>query len=539
MVNDLIENADYEFRVRAVNKAGESEPSATSGRVKITEFPDGIKPEFIKRLLDQEGPIGGSVSFRAEFEGKPTPVAKWFKNGIEIVPNNRYEIIPEQFSSIFTIKNLTDSDNHHSVTCTIVSPLGRESSEALIKIIAIPKLEKEPGDQTVNINDTLKIKIPIVGKGPFQLKLAREDDEEAPVDASAEPNFKVSEIDGTVTLILPSAQRNDTGNYTLTVSNDSGAIDVYFKLKVKAPPGPPQGPLEVSDIGKTHCTLSWKAPLDDGGNRVTHYLIEKRDCSKGKDVWIPYADHCKETSITVQSLNENSNYEFRVLAVNQNGVSEPLVTSTEVLVKLPYGVPDAPGEPEISEVGTNFVQLNWTKPASDGGGPITGYWVDKKEKDSDRWIRCNSNRIQTTSFNVPNLIENKEYEFRIFAENPAGLSQPSTCSKSVKIRDPNAATLPEFTAQLQDTEAVEGKQAVFECEINAHPAPVIRFYKGSKELYDSNKYRITQEGNKHILTIYNVQLEDQDDEYSVKAKNKGGSRMSRANLTVKCNLFCN
>lgn len=66
-----------------------------------------------------------------------------------------------------------------------------------------------------------------------------------------------------------------------------------FKVKVKAPPSEPQGPLEVTDIGKTTCTLLWKPPLEDGGNRVTHYLIEKRDVSKGKDNWIPYADHCK------------------------------------------------------------------------------------------------------------------------------------------------------------------------------------------------------------------------------------------------------
>lgn len=38
-VEDLIENSEYEFRVKAVNKAGESEPSSTTGRFKITEYP--------------------------------------------------------------------------------------------------------------------------------------------------------------------------------------------------------------------------------------------------------------------------------------------------------------------------------------------------------------------------------------------------------------------------------------------------------------------------------------------------------------------
>jgi hypothetical protein len=39
VVNDLIDNVEYEFRIKAVNKAGESDPSSTTGKVKITEFP--------------------------------------------------------------------------------------------------------------------------------------------------------------------------------------------------------------------------------------------------------------------------------------------------------------------------------------------------------------------------------------------------------------------------------------------------------------------------------------------------------------------
>ena len=108
-----------------------------------------------------------------------------------------------------------------------------------------------------------------------------------------------------------------------------------------------------------------------------------------------------------------------------------MVTQSTTFIKLPFGVPGAPGEPKVNEIGANFVTLSWNKPHSDG--PITGYWVEKKEKGSDRWIKCSMKPIQATIYIVPSLIENQEYEFRVFAENEAGLSEPSAASKQVHV----------------------------------------------------------------------------------------------------------
>ena len=93
--------------------------------------------------------------------------------------------------------------------------------------------------------------------------------------------------------------------------------------------------------------------------------------------------------------------------------------------------------------------------------------------------------------------------------------------------------MPEFTSKFRDAEVAEGRTATFECEIHGTPAPEIRFYKGNREIFDGGKYKIVQDGDKYTLTIQNVTLDDEE-EYCVKAKNKGGSRLSRANLTIMC-----
>jgi hypothetical protein len=91
--------------------------------------------------------------------------------------------------------------------------------------------------------------------------------------------------------------------------------------------------------------------------------------------------------------------------------------------------------------------------------------------------------------------------------------------------------MPEFTMHLEDSEAGLGKNAHFECEINSSQSLDVRFFKGTKEIFEGMKYRVTNDGLKYKLVIFNVSLDDED-EYSVKARNKAGSKISRAYLTV-------
>jgi len=58
-------------------------------------------------------------------------------------------------------------------------------------------------------------------------------------------------------------------------------------------------------------------------------------------------------------------------------------------------------------------------------------------------------------------------------------------------------------------------------------------YKGSREISNSDKYVITSDGDTYTLEIRDVFGEDQD-EYQVKATNRGGTKTSRADLVISC-----
>jgi hypothetical protein len=94
-----------------------------------------------------------------------------------------------------------------------------------------------------------------------------------------------------------------------------------FLLSLLAVPLPPGSP-EVTDWSDRHISIAWKEPIDDGGAPVTGYLIQARlNLSGDWQLWETIIG--KETALTVNKLDKGTTYQFRVLAVNKAGKSEP------------------------------------------------------------------------------------------------------------------------------------------------------------------------------------------------------------------------
>ncbi|XP_064634017.1 twitchin-like isoform X9 [Lineus longissimus] len=523
-LTDLPEGEEFEFRVSALNAAGQSKPSPGSMPVKVKEKLAGTKPEFIKKIDGCTAPVGGEAVFTCMTSGKPEPNVTWMRNGVEIFPSSRCQIKQDDDKCVLVLKDLAEGQSGE-ITCEVANKMGRESCSAKLEVQSPPKLGKPIKDQKVDEGDSLKVKVPFEGTGPFKFKLRKNGKEIPETD-----HVKFQSFDDYVVFHLKDADKDDTAKYSIDISNDSGTLSAPINVKVLARPDKPSD-VTASDVTKSTCRLNWKAPKEDGGAKITHYIVERKDVNK--PYWATVQSFCKEPYCDVSGLYENNEYLFRVCAVNANGEGEYCETSNPIVAKMPFDPPGQPGEANAEEVGADFVSLTWEKPRSDGGGKITGYWIERKEPNMETWTRCNHQPVQATIFNVPNLIEDREYEFRITAENPAGLSKPSTTSRKVKVKDPNAAKLPEFVSGLKKTTCNEGKNAKFECEILGEPKPTITWYKGTRELFgDDPKYETIKDGDRYTLIVHDVYGEDAD-EYVVRATNKGGSRASRADLIIK------
>ncbi len=425
------------------------------------------------------------------------------KNGREVTGHpGRVETSEHNGVFTLTIFELWAIDEGE-YTCQAYNHFGYSNTSCRLKVGAPPRIEHIPSELHLPEGDNSKVKVKWSGDLPFEVEIFKDGKK-----VSETHKFKMTVFDEFLIIFLREITKDMEGRYTVKVSNESGTAEGSFHLYISGVPSAPIGPLDVSHVSNHTCQLAWHPPEYDGGSRVTHYVVERRDVKF--EHWIVISSFCKSTSYTVQGLSEGEEYLFRVRAANANGSGPPLEGVNPVKAKAPYDVPSPPGVPEISEVGGDFVHLSWERPEQDGGSRVKGYWVEKREVGMNVWQRVNQFIHNATQLNIDHLIEGRKYEFRIFAENEAGLSQPSSNSQSVVVRDPEEPQPPEIIQPLKTQQCVENKNARFACKVTGCPKPKVTWLKGARELFDSAKHEIIVTGNLYELVIKGVFGEDED-----------------------------
>ena len=93
--------------------------------------------------------------------------------------------------------------------------------------------------------------------------------------------------------------------------------------------------------------------------------------------------------------------------------------------------PGAPGVPNIDEVSGTSMALSWSSPRDDGGCRVDGYIVEYREE-FGKWTRASADAVSGTDYTVRGLKSDTVYEFRVAAQNKAGVGEFSGSSKSTK-----------------------------------------------------------------------------------------------------------
>jgi len=97
--------------------------------------------------------------------------------------------------------------------------------------------------------------------------------------------------------------------------------------------------------------------------------------------------------------------------------------------------PGKPGVPEVKESTKTSATLTWAAPTDNGGSDIFNYVIEYRAEGAFKWKRATEDLVPTTSYTVCGLQEHDNYEFRVAAENRAGVGPTSESSLSFKLEE--------------------------------------------------------------------------------------------------------
>uniref|UniRef100_A0A8C4YLU9 Titin n=1 Tax=Gopherus evgoodei TaxID=1825980 RepID=A0A8C4YLU9_9SAUR len=280
---------------------------------------------------------------------------------------------------------------------------------------------------SVKAGDDLKIDVPIRGRPPPTASWRKDGQT---LKETTRVNVQTSKT--STLLTIKEASKEDVGNYELCISNSAGSTTFSITIIVLDRPGPPCD-VHIDSVSADNVTLSWKPPVYDGGCHISNYIVEKRETTT--TIWDVVSAAVARTSIKVARLTTGSEYQFRVYAENRYGRST-YIESPSVVAEYPFKPPGPPGTPQVVHATKTFMTVSWQEPVNDGGSKVIGYHLERKERSSILWTKVNKSLINDTQMKVTGLEEGLMYEYRVYAENIAGIGKCSKSCEPAAARDP-------------------------------------------------------------------------------------------------------
>ncbi|XP_076580861.1 receptor-type tyrosine-protein phosphatase delta isoform X14 [Chaetodon auriga] len=212
--------------------------------------------------------------------------------------------------------------------------------------------------------------------------------------------------------VLELTDVRQSANYTCVAMSTLGVIEAVAQITVKALPKAPGIPV-VTERTATSITLTW-----DSGNPepVSYYIIQHK--SKYSEDLYKEIDGVATTRYSVGGLSPYSDYEFRVVAVNNIGRGPP---SESIEAKTAEQAPStAPRQVRGHMLSTTTAVIHWDEP-EEANGQIMGYRVYYTMDSSQHVNLWEKQIVRGSNFvTIQGLIPNKTYYIKVLAYTSVG-----------------------------------------------------------------------------------------------------------------------
>lgn len=305
--------------------------------------------------------------------------------------------------------------------------------------ISVPRFIDELLDTTAVENDRIEMRVTFIGHPLPEINWFKDG-----FEIFSSRRTKILNDNDSSTLVIHQAAFTDEGEIKCTATNRAGHVVTKARLIIEAPPKI-RLPRQYEDglIFEAEEVVRLKVGVAGQPIPTVMWCHEGEKINAGERFEIETTD--KNTSLKITNIKRADRGEYSVKATNKLGddVAAFLVTVTSR--------PTPPGKVKLQMSFGRSATLNWEAPSDDGGCKIGNYIIEYFRIGWNVWLKAATTRKQTVTLH--DLIEGSEYRFRVKAENPYGLSDPSAESDVLFIPDPSRGiTKPQQISELSSNE---------------------------------------------------------------------------------------
>uniref|UniRef100_A0A3Q4MXW4 Receptor-type tyrosine-protein phosphatase F n=1 Tax=Neolamprologus brichardi TaxID=32507 RepID=A0A3Q4MXW4_NEOBR len=438
-------------------------------------FPLGT-PSFIKSPEDQTGISGGVASFVCQAVGEPKPRITWMKKGKK-VSSQRFEVIEfdDGSGSVLRIQPLRTHRDEAIYECTATNSVGEINTSAKLTVLEEDQIPH--GFPTIDMGPQLKV-VERTRTATMLCAASGNPDPEIywfkdflPVDISSS-NGRIKQLRSGA-LQIENSEESDQGKYECVAVNSAGTrysapANLYVRGKLPLDLGRPlpaavrvsacsrnalpkmPTSLTVTETTATSVTLTW-----DSGNPepVSYYVIQYR--AKLSENGFQEVDGVATTRYSIGGLSPFSEYEFRVMAVNNVGRGPP---SSIVDTRTSEQAPSSPPlHVQARMLSSSTILVQW-EPPEEPNGQIRGYRVyysSDHDAPLSAWQKHNTDDSHFTT--ISGLATDITYSLRVLGFTSVGDGPPSD-TLQIKTRQGGENML---TASLQSNEPIISFELVY------------------------------------------------------------------------------